>query len=232
MATQIYLLRHGETAWSLSGRHTGRTDLPLTAQGERRAAELREILQGLTFTRVFTSPLQRARRTCELAGLGGVAEVDPDLHEWDYGDYEGRTSAEIHAARPGWNVFQDGCPKGESVKQVSQRADRVLTRLGQGEGAVAVFSHGHFLRVLAMRWIGLAAGEGRHFALDTGSLSMLGHEHPGGTTPAICLWNAGSIGRRAAVVAPEAGALQATGAGALKAKAKKAATPRKAKATR
>ena len=119
MATQVYLLRHGETAWSLSGRHTGRTDLPLTGQGERRAAELRETLRGITFNQVFTSPLQRARRTCELAGLGGVAQVDPDLHEWDYGDYEGRTSAEIHAGRPGWNVFQDGCPQGESVKEVS-----------------------------------------------------------------------------------------------------------------
>jgi broad specificity phosphatase PhoE len=189
MAAQIYLIRHGETQWSLSGRHTGRTDLPLTEAGERRASQLGARLQGIAFTHVLTSPLQRARRTCELAGFGAVARVEPDLHEWDYGDYEGLTSTEIHARQPEWNVFQDGCPQGESVEQVSQRADRVLAGVRLMEGTVALFSHGHFLRALAVRWIGLPAREGQHFALDTASLSILGHEKE---IPAISLWNTGS----------------------------------------
>ena len=192
MATQIYLLRHGETAWSLTGQHTGRTDLPLTENGERRAARLRTRLQGIKFSHVLTSPLQRARRTCELAGLGAAAQVSPDLQEWDYGDYEGRTTADIRTQHPGWDVFVDGCPHGESVEQISQRADRVVRTLRTLDGMVAVFSHGQFLRTLAMRWLGLPVINGRHFALDTASISTLGYEHEEHETPAITLWNAGS----------------------------------------
>ncbi len=191
MATQIFLIRHGETEWSLTGRHTGRTDVPLTANGERRAAQFRGVLQSLKFTRVLTSPLQRARRTCELAGFGAVSQVDPDLQEWDYGDYEGRTSADIRAQQAEWNLFEDGSPGGESVGQISQRADRVLAELRPLDGTTLLFSHGHFLRALAARWIGLPAQEGRHFALDTASLSILGSEHRNDETPAISLWNAG-----------------------------------------
>ena len=191
MATQIVLIRHGETEWSLTGRHTGRTDVPLTANGERRAAQFRGVLQGLKFTQVFTSPLQRARRTGELAGFGAVAQVEPDLQEWDYGDYEGRTTVDIRAQQPGWNLFEDGSPGGESVEQISQRADRVLSQLRSVDGTIALFSHGHFLRALAVRWIGLPVQEGRHFALDTASLSILGYEHRNDETQAISLWNAG-----------------------------------------
>jgi probable phosphoglycerate mutase len=189
VAAQIFLFRHGETEWSLTGRHTGRTDLPLTENGERRASNLRGLLKGVNFAHVLTSPLRRARRTCELAGFGAVARVDPDLQEWDYGDYEGRTTSDIQAQRPGWDVFKDGCPKGESVEQVSQRAERVLERLRSMDGTVALFSHGQFLRVLAMRWIGLPPREGRHFALDTASLSILGYERNDGELPSICVWN-------------------------------------------
>jgi broad specificity phosphatase PhoE len=190
MAMQIFLIRHGETEWSLTGRHTGRSDLSLTETGERRASQLRERLSGINFAHVLTSPLQRARRTCELAGLGAVARVEPDLHEWDYGDYEGHTTAEIHALQPGWNVFQDGCPHGESVEQIVQRADRVLAGLRAKGGAVALFSHGHFLRALAVRWIGLPVREGQHFPLDTASLSILGYEGHDGVSPVLSLWNA------------------------------------------
>lgn len=193
MATQIYLLRHGETAWSLTGQHTGRTDLPLTASGEKRAAQLGDRLRGVNFAQVLTSPLQRARHTGELAGLGGAARLAPDLREWDYGDYEGRTSAEIHAQRPGWNVFQDGCPHGESVEQISLRADRMVGTLRALDGAVAVFSHGHFLCALAVRWLGLPVSDGRHFTLNTASLSILGYEHSGGEPPAVTLWNSGNV---------------------------------------
>ncbi len=191
VAAQLYLFRHGETEWSVTGRHTGRTDLPLTENGERRASHLRERLHGITFTHVFTSPLQRARRTCELAGFGAVARIEPDLHEWDYGAYEGWTTAEIHARQPGWNVFQDGCPQGESVEQISRRADRVLTRVRLLDGTVALFSHGHFLRALAVRWIGLPVREGQHFALDTAAVSILGYEGHNNVSPVISLWNAG-----------------------------------------
>ncbi len=190
MATQVYLLRHGETAWSLSGQHTGRTDLPLTKNGERRASLLHEHLEGIPFAHVLTSPLQRARRTCELAGFGDVARVDPDLQEWDYGDYEGRTTAEIRAQRPAWDVFADGCPHGESVEQVARRTGRVVEVLRGLNGTLAVFAHGHFLRALAMTWISLPVRDGRHFALDTGSLSILGYEHPDQATPVIAVWNA------------------------------------------
>jgi len=184
----VYLARHGETAWSLSGQHTGRTDLPLTESGERNAHQLGERLKGLTFARVFTSPLKRAARTCELAGFGGAAEVDRDLLEWDYGDYEGRRSAEIHAERPAWQLFRDGCPGGESPDQVDVRAGRVVRRVRAQNGDVLLFSSGHFLRVLAARWLGLEPGAGRYFLLSTASLSALGYEH-NPSQPVIRLWN-------------------------------------------
>ena len=184
----FYLARHGETAWSLSGQHTGRTDLPLTERGERNARALGERLRGLTFAKVFTSPLQRAARTCELAGFGSAAEIDPDLVEWDYGQYEGRRSAEIHAERPDWQLFRDGCPGGESPGQIGARADRVVGRVRAVKGDVLIFSSGHFLRVLAARWLGLDAAGGRYLLLSTASLSALGYEHKL-AAPAIRLWN-------------------------------------------
>ncbi len=191
MVEQIFLIRHGETDWSANGRHTGVTDLPLNGNGERRAALLREALGGIRFSRVLTSPLQRARRTCELAGLGGVAEIAPELHEWDYGEYEGRTTAEIRAGRPGWNLFRDGCPRGESVEQVARRADGVLASVRALDGVIALFSHGHFLRVLSARWAVLPAEAGEHLLLGTASRSILGFEHPGSDNPVIALLNAG-----------------------------------------
>jgi broad specificity phosphatase PhoE len=184
----IYLARHGETAWSLSGQHTGLTDLPLTERGERNARLLGERLRGLTFARVFTSPLQRAVRTCELAGFGAVAEVDSDLVEWNYGDYEGRRTVEIHAERPDWQLFRDGCPGGESRDQVGARADRVVNRVRAIQGDVLLFSSGHFLRVFAARWLGLEPAGGRYFLLSTASLSALGYEH-NLSEPVIRLWN-------------------------------------------
>jgi broad specificity phosphatase PhoE len=184
----LYLARHGETAWSLSGQHTGRTDLPLTERGERNALRLGERLKGLTFSKVFTSPLQRAVRTCELAGFGGAAAVDRDLLEWDYGKYEGRKTVDIHKEQPGWFLFRDGCPGGESPEQVGARADRVVNRIRSLQGDVIVFSSGHFLRVLAARWLGLPPGAGRYFLLSTASLSALGYEH-NRSQPAIRLWD-------------------------------------------
>jgi len=184
----VYLARHGETAWSLSGQHTSRTDLPLTERGERNAHALGERLRGLSFAKVFTSPLQRAARTCELAGFGSAAEIDPDLVEWDYGQYEGRRSAEIHVERPDWQLFRDGCPGGESPGQIGARADRVVGRVRAVKGDVLVFSSGHFLRVLAARWLGLDAADGRCLLLSTASLSTLGYEHKL-AEPAIRLWN-------------------------------------------
>jgi broad specificity phosphatase PhoE len=185
----IHLARHGDTAWTVSGQHTGRTDLPLTERGERNARALGEPLRGRKFARVFTSPLQRAVRTCELAGFGSAAEADPDLVEWDYGEYEGRRTAEIHAERPGWLLFRDGCPGGEAPNQVGARADRVIARLrAVGGGDVLLFSSGHFLRVLTARWLGLDAAAGTYFVLGTASLSTLGYEHDR-TEPAIRLWN-------------------------------------------
>jgi broad specificity phosphatase PhoE len=183
-----YLARHGETAWSLSGQHTGRTDLPLTARGERNARALGERLRGLTFAKVFTSPLQRAKATCELAGFGSKGEIDPDLVEWDYGQYEGRRTAEIHSERPDWQLFRDGCPGGESPAEVGARADRVIERVRAVHGDVLLFSSGHFLRVLASRWLGFEAAAGRYFLLSTASLSALGYEH-NPAEPAIRLWN-------------------------------------------
>src|SRR5271167_1152844 len=184
----IYLARHGETAWGLSGQHTGRTDLPLPERGESNARALGERLRGLTFAKVFTSPLQRAGRTCELAGFGSAAEIDPDLVEWDYGQYEGRRSAEIHAERPDWQLFRDGCPGGESPDQIGARADGVVGRVRAVKGDVLVFSSGHFLRVLAARWLGLDAAGGRYLLLSTASLSALDYEH-NLAVPAIQLWN-------------------------------------------
>lgn len=185
----IYLARHGETAWSLSGQHTGLTDLPLTARGERNASRLRQRLAGLTFVKVFTSPLQRARRTCELAGFGPVAEIDNDLLEWNYGEYEGLRTSEIRAERPNWQLFRDGCPGGESPQQVAARADRAVRRLRAVEGDVLLFSSGHFLRVLAVRWIGLElTTNARLFMLSTASLSAVGYEDSL-ERPVIRLWN-------------------------------------------
>ena len=174
----VYLARHGETAWSLTGQHTGLTDLPLTERGERTARQLGARLRGLTFARVYTSPLQRARRTCELAGFGAVAEVDPDLVEWDYGQYEGRRTAEIRAERPGWLLVRDGCPGGESPAQASARADRVVSRLRAVLGDVLLFSSGHFIRVLATRLIELEVTvNASRFMLITASLSAVGYEN-------------------------------------------------------
>lgn len=185
----VYLARHGETAWSLSGQHTGRTDLPLTPNGERNAKRLGERLNGLTFAKVFTSPLQRAYRTCELAGFGSLAEIDRDLVEWDYGEYEGRTSAQIQTARPNWDLFRDGCPKGESPGQVVERADRVVQRAREIKANVLLFSSGHFLRVLAGRWLAPSPGlVGEHLVVSTASLSALGYEH-NLSHPVIRLWN-------------------------------------------
>jgi broad specificity phosphatase PhoE len=184
----VYLARHGETAWSLSGQHTGLTDLPLTQRGERNARSLGERLKGLTFAMVLTSPLQRASRTCALAGYGTEAEVDRDLLEWDYGQYEGRRSADIHKERPDWQLFRDGCPGGESPDQVGVRADRIVSRVRAIDGDVLLFSSGHFLRLLAARWLGLEPGAGKYFLLSTASLSALGYEHNRGQ-PVIRLWD-------------------------------------------
>jgi probable phosphoglycerate mutase len=184
----VYLARHGETTWSLSGQHTGRTDLPLTDRGERNARRLGERLKGLTFARVVTSPLQRAAQTCKLAGFGAVAEVDHDLVEWDYGEYEGRRTADIRVDRPDWQLFRDGCPGGETPEQVGARADRVVNRVRAVQGDVLLFSSGHFLRVLAACWLGLEPGAGRYLLLNTASLSALGYEH-NLSQPVLRLWN-------------------------------------------
>jgi broad specificity phosphatase PhoE len=185
----VYLARHGETAWSLTGQYTGLTDLPLTEQGERTARRLGERLKEIEFAKVFTSPLQRAARTCELAGFGAVAEIDPDLVEWNYGEYEGRRTAEIVAERPGWLLFRDGCPGGEMPAQVAARADRVVRRVRAVNDNVLLFTSGHFMRVLAARWIGLEpSNNSRSFALSTASLSALGYEGSL-SRPAIVLWN-------------------------------------------
>ena len=184
----VYCARHGETAWTLTGQHTGRTDLPLTERGEENARRLGERLQGMSFAKVFTSPLRRARRTCELAGFGPVAAIDPDLVEWDYGQYEGRLTVDIRKERPDWQLFRDGCPGGESPQQIATRADRVVARLRVVEGDVLLFSSGHFLRVLAVRWLGLEPIYGQFLMLSTASLSALSYENAL-QQPAIKLWN-------------------------------------------
>lgn len=183
-----YLARHGETAWTITGQHTGRTDLPLTQRGEANAYRLGERLSGLTFAKVFTSPLRRAMRTCELAGFGPVGEIDADLLEWDYGDYEGRLTVDILKERPDWQLFRDGCPGGESPQQVATRADRVVSRVRAIAGDVLLFSSGHFLRMVATRWIGIEPINGQSLMLSTASLSAVGYENSI-LRPAIRLWN-------------------------------------------
>jgi broad specificity phosphatase PhoE len=185
---EIYLARHGETAWTLSHQHTGRTDIPLTERGERNARSLGQRLRGTTFGKVFTSSLVRATRTAELAGFGSVALADPDLMEWDYGRYDGTTTAEIRKENPDWSLFRDGCPGGESVAAVAARADRVIARLRGLDGRVLLFGHSHFFRVLAARWLGLIPADGRLYYLSTASLSILGYEHSL-DDPVIRLWN-------------------------------------------
>jgi broad specificity phosphatase PhoE len=185
---RVYLARHGETEWTLSRQHTGLTDIPLTSRGERDADRLGERLRDHTFAQIFTSPLQRAKRTCEIAGYGAVAVVDADLVEWDYGDYEGKKTIDIRKERAGWELFRDGCPNGESVTDISARADRVVARLRAFDQDVLLFSSGHFLRVLAARWLGLEAAAGRLFYLSTATVSILGYEHTR-NEPVLQLWN-------------------------------------------
>jgi broad specificity phosphatase PhoE len=185
---EVFLARHGETEWTITRRHTGRTDILLTERGERNARSLGERLAGLTFDGTLASPLRRARRTCELAGFGDHCAVDPDLLEWDYGAYEGRTTADIRAERPGWNLFRDGCPGGETADDVGARADRLIARLRGRGGRILLFGHAHAFRVLAARWIGLDPRVAEHLMLSTASLSILGYEH-GPDDPAIRLWN-------------------------------------------
>ena len=180
----IYLIRHGETAWSLSHQHTGHTDIPLTERGERDARALSAKLQATQFAKVWTSPLSRARRTAELAGFADRLETSDDLMEWDYGAYEGRRTSEIRAEHPGWNPFVDGCPGGETVADVGRRADHVLARVRAMQGNVALFAHRDILRVLIARWIALAASEGQRLYLETASISVLGYDHDA-TEPVI-----------------------------------------------
>ena len=185
---RIYLFRHGQTEWSVSGQHTGLTDIPLTQAGEAQARSLAPRLKDLVFDHVLTSPLVRARRTGELAGLNHM-EVEPDLAEWDYGAYEGKTSKEIHEARPRWDVFSDGAPGGESPGDVTERADRLIARLETMGGRVALFSHGHFSRVLAMRWIGQPIALGKHFTLGEAAMNILATDPGHGEARVISLWN-------------------------------------------
>ena len=185
-SVRVFAIRHGETAWSLSGQHTGVTDIPLTDNGRRLAERLRPVLAREAFGLVLTSPLQRARETCALAGLGDLAVVERGLTEWNYGEYEGLTPKQIHETRPGWLIFRDGCPGGESPEQVGARVDRVIARARAAEGDVALFAHGHVLRSLVARWIGLPASGGQHFLLDTGTLCILGYYRD---VPAVKVWN-------------------------------------------
>ena len=184
---RVFLIRHGETEWSLSGQHTGITDIPLTENGRTMPRLLAPILAKVTFARIFTSPLKRARETCELAGLGERAEIDHDLVEWNYGDYEGLTTKEIHAKTPDWMLFRDGCPGGDGPEDVARRVDSVIGRVRAVEGDVALFAHGHVFRVFVARWIGLQATAGCHFILDTATVGVLGYYRD---VPAIKRWNA------------------------------------------
>ncbi len=184
---EVYVIRHGETEWSLSGRHTGRTDLPLTDNGRELAGRLRPILARTSFWRVLASPLRRARETCAVAGLSDMVAVDPDLTEWDYGAYEGLTSAQIQERRPGWMIFRDGCPDGETPDQIAARVDRIIGGIRSAPGNIALFAHGHFSRVLVARWLGLPSAAGQHFLLDTGTVSVLGYYHD---SSAVKIWNA------------------------------------------
>jgi probable phosphoglycerate mutase len=187
----VFAIRHGETAWSLSGQHTGTTDIPLTDNGRRLAERLRPVLGRETFALVLTSPLGRARETCRLAGFGDRAVVEPDLMEWNYGKYEALTPRQIHETAPGWLIFRDGCPGGESPEEVGARVDRAIARARAAAGDVALFAHGHVLRVLAARWVGLPPGAGQHFLLDTGTLSVLGYYR---SIPAVKVWNGPLVG--------------------------------------
>jgi broad specificity phosphatase PhoE len=187
----VIVIRHGETAWSLNGRHTGTTDIPLTDNGRRLAELLRPALAGRAFALVLVSPLRRARETCELSGVAGAVIVDPDLVEWNYGKYEGLTPGQIHETAPGWLIFRDGCPGGEAPVQVGERVDRVIARARAATGDVALFAHGHVLRVLVARWLGLPAGAGQHFLLGTGTLSELDYYRG---SPAVKTWNAPVVG--------------------------------------
>jgi probable phosphoglycerate mutase len=186
MASQLWLIRHGETEWSRSGAHTGRTDLPLTDTGRARAEAIGRFLKGRPFALVLTSPLSRARDTCRLAGYGEAAQIEPNLREWDYGDYEGRTTPDIRRERPDWSLWTDGVPNGESIAQVAQRAQAVIEKAFNAGGDVALFAHGHILRILTACWLGLPANDARLFALATASLSVLGFERD---TRVITLWN-------------------------------------------
>jgi broad specificity phosphatase PhoE len=182
----VFAIRHGETAWSLSGQHTGTTDIPLTDNGRQLAERMRPALAGKAFRLVLCSPMRRARETCELAGLGDEAVIDPNLVEWNYGAYEGLTPQQIHESAPGWLIFRDGCPGGETPEEVGARTDRIIARARAAHGDVALFAHGHVLRVFAARWIGLPAGAGQHFLLDTGTLGVLGYYRE---IPAVKVWN-------------------------------------------
>jgi probable phosphoglycerate mutase len=185
----VYLIRHGQTAWSLSGRHTGRTDLPLTPAGEQEARALACRLRPVVFGRVFCSPRLRDRQTCELAGLGNAVEIEPELVEWDYGDYEGLLTAEIQRQRPDWDIYRDGCPNGESPAEISGRADRLIARLRTLAGNTALFTHGHFSRILAVRWAGLTVPDAAHLISSTASVGILTYEH-NLSQPGLALWNA------------------------------------------
>jgi len=186
---RLYLIRHGETEWSLSGQYTGRTDLPLTLHGEAAARKAGERLKNVSFAHVLTSPLQRARQTCALAALKPTPEIDPNLTEWDNGDYEGRTPEEIREAQPEWNLFRDGAPNGETPLQMSERVNRLIARLRTLDGNVALFSHGHLCRVLAGRWIGLSVQRSERLLLNTAAISILSYAHDRPDQPAITLWN-------------------------------------------
>ena len=194
MTVSLYLVRHGQTEWSLSGQYTGRSDIPLTAQGEDEARALAPWLANFSFDFVLTSPRQRALRTCTLAGLSATAEVD-DLAEWDYGDYEGKRSADIHSERPHWTIFQEGCPGGETPMDITLRANRLIARLRTMHGRIALFSHGHFGAALAARWIGLPVIESQHLSLSTASVSVLDYASAHPYVPVIALWNT-TPGRR------------------------------------
>ncbi len=193
MMVRLFFMRHGETEWSLSGQHSGRADIPLTQQGEAEAQRLGVRIRAIKFDHVWTSPLQRAIQTCTLAGLSASAEIHDDLIEWDNGDYEGRTGKHISVERPDWNIFQDGCPNGEMPSQVAARADRMIHRLNGLRGNVAIFSHGHFGRVLGARWIGLSVEHASHFLLNTASVSVLCYAHDRVDQPAIALWNSATL---------------------------------------
>ena len=186
---KLYLARHGDTAWTDSHQHTGRTDLPLNARGEEHARRVGESLRGHSFAHVFTSPLQRAAKTCELAGFGAAAKVDADLIEWDYGRWEGTLTSDIVKERPGWELFRDGCPDGESPEDVATRADRFVARVHGMRGNVLAFSSGHIIRMIAARWNGLTPSAGRTYLCDPASVGVLGFEHNNWDEPVICLWN-------------------------------------------